>query len=374
MRWRTITVAAACMAYVAFAQVPPATRPATRPASRPATQPASQPARDYKLNREAGYRLEPGPYQVGAVTDFSLFDKPRGRRVPLIIRYPKGAPKDKPLPLIIFSHGAGGSDAAFPQLSEHWASCGYVVVHPTHSDSLELRRKQGESLSDIRRDPRNLLKIVKPLDRLADVRIIIDSIDKIEERIPALKNADGKGLIDAKHIGLAGHSAGAYTTQLALGAKIRGPRAGAPLRNLADERITAGILISGQGTTSRSFDRNSWSDIHRPMMVFAGSLDRSPITDETPASRREPYELAPPGDKYLVYIDGATHSSYGGKSMSRLSGEKPTTDLAVITETVSAATTAFWDACLKADADARKYLGSDKIVQLSDGAAEYQHK
>ncbi|GMU82614.1 MAG: hypothetical protein AMXMBFR47_24850 [Planctomycetota bacterium] len=365
---------------LAAAQDAPATRPASAPATqavstRPAaSQPASKPARDYKLNRQAGYKLEPGPYQVGADLKFSIFDKPRGRRVPLIIRYPKGAPKDKLLPLIIFSHGAGGSAAAFPQLSDHWASHGYVVVHPTHSDSLQLRRKEGESLSDIREDPRNLLKTVKPLDRLADIKLILDSIDKIEEHLPALKDAEGNGLIDRKRIGLAGHSAGAYTTQIAIGAKIRGPRARSPLRNLVDDRITAGILISGQGTTNRSFDKDSWADIRRPMMVFAGSLDRSPISDETPESRREPFEFAPPGDKYLVYIDGATHSSYAGKATSRMLGEKPTTDLAVITETVSAATTAFWDLYLKQDLDARKYLHSAELTTLSDGAAEYKRK
>lgn len=225
-------------------------------------------------------------------------------------------------------------------------------------------------------------------DRLADTSFIIDSIPAIADALNKDRPDDARLTIDETRIGMAGHSAGAYTTQVAFGAKVRGPRWGSlRLKSHADPRIDAAILISGQGTTNRSLTKDSWSDIAGPMMVIAGSLDTSPISDETPESRREPFEFAKPGDKYLIYIDGATHGSYQGKGLATMLRESPTTDIAVITAAVSSGTTAFFDRYLKAADNAedkaaanatsdaaRSYLESDALINLTSGAAEYKRK
>ncbi len=350
---------------------------------------SSKPA--FTLHPEHAYAPSAPALEV-VTLDLTLHDDARDKDLELRIRAPKTASPDQPLPLIIFSHGAGGAKDAFPDLSTHWASRGYVVVHPTHSDSIALRREKGEDLTRLRENPRNLVMDVDGPDRLADCSFIIDSI-------PAITDALNKNLpeashltIDATRIGMAGHSAGAYTTQIAFGAKVRGPRWGSlRLKSHADPRITAAILISGQGTTNRSFTKDSWSDIAGPMMVIAGSLDVSRISDETPESRREPFEYAKPGDKYLIYIDGATHGSYQGKSLTTMLRENPTTDIGIITAAVSSGTTAFFDRYLKAAANpashatgnaalssisdaARSYLESDALIKLTSGAAEYKRK
>ncbi|MBI5863673.1 MAG: hypothetical protein HZB38_04020 [Planctomycetes bacterium] len=361
--------------------VKPTRRPASRPASQPTTasQPTSQPtsasrpAREYHEDRSAGYKLEPGPYAVDLVSDFPLYDKRRDKNLPLLIRCPKNAPEKELLPLVVFSHGAGGAGDAFGEWSAHLASHGYVVVHPTHDDSLKLRRKQGEDLSALRADPNKLRESVNPAERLADVRLILDSLDKIEDKRPELKIGD-KGRIDRNRIAIAGHSAGAYTAQVALGAKVRLPRHGAALFSIGDDRIKAAVIISGQGLTNKSLSAESWKDIKKPMLVFAGSLDVVSISNETPESRRHPFEYAAPGEKYLVYIDGATHGSYQGRGLSSLLGEEPTTDVKLITDTVASATLAFLDSTLGADSKARTYLAGDGLVKLSGGAAEFKRK
>ena len=302
-----------------------------------------------------------------------LYEKRRDKNLPLLIRYPKGVPADKKLPLIIFSHGAGGSYDAFPQLSEHWASHGYVVIHPTHSDSLSLRRQRGDDLSGLRADPERLRRSVDIVDRLADISLILDSLDKIEAKVPRLRNGE-EGRIDRERIGMAGHSAGAYTTQVAYGTTIRAPRRGAPSRDLSDPRIKAAILISGQGLTNRSLTEDSWKNIRGPMMVYAGSLDVSGISNETAESRRHSYEYAPPGAKYLVYIEGATHGSYQGRGLARVLGEEPTTDVKLITDAVAIGTLAFWDAYLMKDDEALRYLASEKLTRFGGGAIEYKCK
>lgn len=356
-----------------------------QPAPPPAPQAGpSKPA--FTLHAEHAYAPAPHTLALEVITlDLTLHDEARNKDLELRIRAPKLSPSapdapHAPLPLLIFSHGAGGAKDAFPDLSAHWASRAYIVAHPTHSDSISLRREKGEDLSRLRENPRNLVMDVDGPDRLADTSFIIDSIPAISDAVNKDVADASRLTIDAARIGMAGHSAGAYTTQVAFGAKVRGPRWGSlRLKSHADPRIKAAILISGQGTTNRSLTKDSWSDITGPMMVYAGSLDVSRISDETPESRREPFDYAKPGDKYLVYIDGATHGSYQGKGLATMLRESPTTDIDIITAAVSSGTTAFFDRYLKANDEAissaaKSYLESDALIKLTSGAAEYQRK
>ena len=326
----------------------------------------------------AGYKTETGPWRAAA-QDLVLRDEKRQRDIEVTVRYPVAAPgAPGRFPLVIFSHGAGGSREAFAELTAHWASHGYVVVLPTHADSIGLRRRQGEDLSRLRRDLDSLRRDVKPLDRLADVVFLIDAIGALEQRVAGLRDEDGVGRIDRDRIGMAGHSAGALTTQMAAGVKVRGVVPGAPLeaRSVSDARIDAAILISGQGTTNRMFTDQSWSELSKPMLVITGSKDIVAIGSETPASRREPFDRAMTGDKYLVFIEGATHSSYQGKGPGlRLDREQPSdTELKTITSVTASSTLAFLDLYLKDDPAARAYLGSEALVAFSGKKATLERK
>lgn len=347
-------------------------------------------ASPFALDPAHAYVSPTSPSGVQTV-DLVLMDSGRGKQLELRIRVPKvSADAVRPLegqdaraadpvgsgrlPLVIFSHGAGGSLDAFPELSTHLASLGYVVVHPTHSDSIELRVRRGEDLSRLRENPTRLVADVDAPDRLADVSFIIDSIPALQDAINEGRDPSARITIDPERIGMAGHSAGAYTTQVAIGAKVRGLRWGGGFRARTEPRIKAGVLISGQGTTNRSLREDSWSEITTPMLVIVGSLDVSRISNETPQSRREPFEKARAGDKYLISIEGATHGSYQGRTLATMLREEPTTDVEVITAAVSSGTTAFFDRYLRGSDKAGSYLDSDAIVKLTSGAAEYQRK
>lgn len=313
-------------------------------------------------SRDGGYELNPGPFPT--VTKTHALKGGKGvAELPLRIRYPRDV--RYPVPLVIFSHGMGGSYDAFASLTDHWASQGYVVILPMHADSVRRQRRGDELL----RDPRGYRRRVDPEGRLADVRRILDSLDEIESAVTGLRLHDGRGLIDRARIAISGHSAGALTAQMAIGAKVR-TRLSPRLQNLGDARLAAAILISGQGTTTRMFTDESWSELRKPLLVITGSLDTSRASDETPESRRHPYEYAPAGDKYLLFIEGATHSSYQGsdrqaRTTNRLLGEAPAIDLEVIDGAVKSQTLAFLDAYLKRDERARDYLSRDGVKQLS---------
>lgn len=328
------------------------------------------------------YKAERGPRRVGVVEDFQLTASDREYPLPVLIRYPHPTSDAAgPFPLVVFSHGAGGSSDAFPELSEHWASHGYIVIHPTHSDSIKLRRQRGESFQNFRDDLGRIVRNVKLLERRNDVVLILDSLDAIEQAIADDVGGAGKRRrkssartaiqIDRNRIAMAGHSAGAMTTQALAGIKFnRASRS----YSFGDERIGAFIVISGQGATRRAFDKTSWSEISEPMFVITGSEDVVGVSDETPQSRRHPYEHAPPGDKYLLFIDGATHSSYAGKRTTRIVGEMPPRNIDYITDVVAFGTLAFLDAHIKNDPAARRFLKSDAITRYPGGQAEYLSK
>jgi len=319
------------------------------------------------------YKLGPGPHEVTS-TDLKLRDDARKKDLPLRVLAPTATPEAPgPFPLILFSHGLGGSRDAFPDLTRHWCSHGYIVILPTHIDSIQQRRENGEDLSHLRRDIKALERDSNPLDRIADIRFILDSLDDLESRVESLRTADNKPLIDRDRIGMAGHSAGAFTTQMVFGVKLKGLVA---MRSFADPRIDAAILISGQGTNRRALTKDSWAEINKPMMVITGSKDTARIGNETPETRQDPFRYAPPGDKYLIFIEGATHSSYTGQANAmRLDPDQPDADTLKMVEQVTASgTLAFWDAFLRADPQAREYLAGQSLPALSEGRARLDRK
>lgn len=317
-----------------------------------------------------GYKKEPGPYRTASIEKLVLKDKEQ-RTLQVTVRAPMVSGTDsKAFPLVIFSHGAGGDSGAFPDLCSHWASYGYVVVNPTHPDSVKLRLKQGEAFNPLDIGLRQqVVGRVSLRERHADVRQILDSVKDIDAALSGKTGAK----IDGKAIALAGHSAGAMTTQTLAGAKMQAGLGGRMV-GTSEPRIKAFIVISGQGADSYRFNKDSWKEITSPMLVIAGSKDTSPVEDFPPESRKHPYEYARPGDKYLVYIEGATHGSYAGKSTSRILGESPPKNIDYITDVTGFATLAFLDRYLKDEKGAKDYLESDALEGYPGGKLDYSRK
>src|SRR6266446_1669455 len=80
----------------------------------------------------AEYKKSGGPYSV-EIARYDWLDPKRDRKVPVKIYFPKAG--DGPFPVIIFSHGLGGSREGYEYLGWHWASWGYVSVHLQHLGS-----------------------------------------------------------------------------------------------------------------------------------------------------------------------------------------------------------------------------------------------
>ena len=65
--------------------------------------------------------------------DYDWLDPARQRQVPARIYLP--AAELGPCPVIVFSHGLGGSRLGYSYLGRHWASHGYATVHVQHRGS-----------------------------------------------------------------------------------------------------------------------------------------------------------------------------------------------------------------------------------------------
>jgi dienelactone hydrolase len=303
----------------------------------------------------------PGLLAVDSADDLVFHDVPRKRKVPYRVSFPAAG---GPYPVIVFSHGFGGNKDAFAAVGRHWASHGYVVIHPSHADG-QTRQSRAADTADQsalqRTRPGRLLQGLNDperiTDRVADIVLVIDCLDTLPEAVPALQ-----GRVDAKRIGVGGHSFGAYTAMLIGGVTVDlGADEG---RSFRDERVMCILPISGQGTGQQGLTGKSWAALALPMMTITGTRDRG-AGGQGVDWKTEPYQLSPPGDKYLVVIDGANHFSFGGRLGARSAG---------VTDVVTVLSTHFWDAYLKHSKSSMQYLQSDRPAQESGGAYDFQRK
>lgn len=381
-----LAIIAACIAHLALTcravaqPVAPANPAPARGTPKVATP---HPLAGPKLLIEGGYRLARGPFAVQTTNEHVLRDEEREKDLRIKVRMPqrKG---DHPemdgdvYPLILFSHGLGGSKDAFEELCDHLASHGYIVINPSHADSVQERRRQGETVT--RENARDIRRVAGDAkwERVADLTLILDSLDAIEAVVPGLRTPDGRGRTDRERVGVAGHSAGAMTTQLISGVRTH-DRENPQGVSRPDARVKASVVISGQGVNGFGVREDAWKAISIPQLIIAGSLDIASVGNETPATRRHPFEKArgqsaggPP--IYLLWIEGATHASYQGSVAVKLQRESPTTDVETIQRSVGSATLAFFDRYLRGEEPAGAYLASDIIKILSEDNAEIRRK
>ncbi len=308
-----------------------------------------------------GYKLRPGPYRVSEVRDLVLRDARRDKDVHVRIFYPEAAAR---YPVIIFSHGAGGSQNCCEALTAHWASYGYVTIQPTHEDSTVQRRDGGEENVRFMQAVRDALK-QPPLwqSRPRDISFVLDSLPELQRLAPVLA-----GKIDAQHAGVGGHSMGSFTTEAVAGALVDLP--GKPGTNLADARVKAALCLSPQGPGQFGLTETSFRTMHVPFLGVTGSQDNlGPMANAD--WHKQPFELSPAGDKYHVFIEGASHMSFISAQMSAPGRAQQADDILSYTNSVSLA---FWDAYLKNDSSAQEYLQSNGLSSFSKGAARLERR
>lgn len=268
------------------------------------------------------------------------------RRVPVKVYLPSNSPA----PVVLFSHGLGGSREGFKHGGEHWARRGYVAVfiqHPGSDESVWRKAGIGQRMTAMR-DAASAQNLVL---RLEDVKAVIDYLERVERGDESV-TGEAKRLqsrMDLQHIGMSGHSFGAITTQM-----VSGQSPVVPGQHPTDPRIKAAVVLSPSppkiGQPERYF-----SQVSIPWLLMTGTQDTSPIGDQTAESRLKVFPALPNGSKYEVVFDGGTHAFLGERSSGPSAGKEAASH-ARATEALS---TAFWDAYLLGDAHARQWLDGD---------------
>jgi pimeloyl-ACP methyl ester carboxylesterase len=166
---------------------------------------------------------------------FDWQDEGRSRAVPVRLYLPNATVYGaKPVPLIVFSHGLGGSRNGYQYLGRYWASHGFASLHVQHigSDN-SLWRGNPFGLTY------RLSQAAKDTEAMARAKDVSFALTELLA-LPAMA-----GRLDANRIVAAGHSYGANTTMLLAGAAVphQGEK-GNEILNLRDPRIKAAMLLS----------------------------------------------------------------------------------------------------------------------------------
>jgi predicted dienelactone hydrolase len=299
-------------------------------------------------------------HPVDTFEDLSFVDESRKRTLPMRVYLPH---ERSAAPVVLFSHGLGGSRAGSAYLGFHWAGRGYVAVflqHPGSDESVWRDVPVRERLSKLQAAAGG----PEFLDRVQDVSAVIAQLERWHAEPGHLLH----GRLNLTAVGMSGHSFGAITTQAVSGQSF--PAIAARLVGLQPHpRIKAAVLMSPSppkvGTAESAF-----SKVTLPWLLMTGTHDGGPIGNITPESRLLVYPALPAGQKYELVLDQAEHSVFTER---RLPGEQrdrnPKHHPAIV-----AISTAFWDAMLKSDEQAREWLNGDRVRSVLEPPDRWQTK
>lgn len=292
-------------------------------------------------------RSAPGPHAVTNLVETWADPARGGRQVPVKAWLPADAPG--PCPVVLFSHGLGGSRDGYEYFGRHLASHGYLSLHVQHAGSdreflaetLRDRRSPMAAMQRAASDPSNAIH------RPQDLSFALD-------RAIAASKAGGpwKGKVDPSRVGVAGHSFGAYTALAIAGQSFAGnPR-------FRDPRIRAAVVMSPPANAP---SERQFGAITIPVLLMTGTLDASPIGNSGPAARKRVFSLLSGAEAYLLDLDGGDHMVFSGRGAAGQGGLLPGTTGdrsrdATFQACIKATSLAFLDAWLRDDAEARRWL------------------
>jgi pimeloyl-ACP methyl ester carboxylesterase len=238
------------------------------------------------------------------ILDFEWRDPSRDRIVPVRIYLPAGA---GPKPLVMFSHGLGGSRMGYSYLAKHLAAAGYICVHPQHAGS-DRAVWTGNPFSTFG----NLSKAAgdeNAIDRAKDITFVLN------ELLTGAASALFANQINPQWLAMAGHSYGANTTLLISGATVQ--RAQGQIFNLGDPRFKCAVVISAPPFHGAGDMNPILGGIAIPTLHITGTEDviRVPGYGSSLPARIDVFNATSCNNEYakrkhLFVFDGATHGVF----------------------------------------------------------------
>jgi len=284
--------------------------------------------------------------------DLTVHDSERKRDIPIRFYLPS---RKSPVPVILFSHGLGGSRKGSAYLGKHWAGCGYVAVFLQHPGS-DISVWKGKPAKQRMAAMRKAANAQNFMLRVKDVPAVLDRLqqwNRDEEHVLV-------GRMNLQSVGMSGHSFGAVTTQALSGQRTVRGRSITP-----DARIDAAVIMS-PSSPRRDAPQAAFGRVAIPWLLMTGTKDLSRIGGADMESRLAVFPALPPGNKYELVLDRAEHSAFTDRALSvnREEPRNPNHHRAIL-----ALTTAFWDTYLLNEAAALEWLrgaGPKSVLEEND--------
>jgi len=232
--------------------------------------------------------------------ELEWFDDSRQRAIPVLYYAPKQRLTSDKMPLIVFSHGLGGSRDRYAYLGKYWASQGFVSLHLQHIGS-DRQIWRGSRLTL----PFRLMSAAgdeEALARVADVKFALTT----------LLASDYSAHIDQKKIVMAGHSYGANTSMLLVGAKVE---RSAALPALRDPRFSAALLISAPPFYDGEPLEEVLAAVTVPTLHITNTMDEIEVPGfhSAPSDRIDLYQAMGGNYKVLAVFHGGNHNIFSGR-------------------------------------------------------------
>ena len=304
---------------------------------------------------DAGYDPLRVPKTEPVVKDMTVTDEKRSREIPIKVYLPT---QETPAPVVIFSHGLGGSREGSKFLGVHWAKRGYAAVFLQHPGS-DAGVWKGQPIGDRMSKLKGAANLEQFKNRVEDVPAVLDQLEKW--------NTEGQPLakrLDLKRIGMSGHSFGAVTTQAVSGQEF--PRG----RSFTEPRIKAAVVMSPSGPRNAMPAKTSFGKVSIPWLLMTGTKDDVPIFKLDADTRLAVFPALPNGNKYELILKDAEHSVFTDRALPGEKGQRnPKHHPAIL-----AITTAFWDAYLKDEPAAKAWLDGDAVKGVLEKEDSWKKK
>lgn len=240
------------------------------------------------------------------VIDFDWADTLRSRAVPARLYWPTNIGPGSRVPLVVFSHGMGGSRRGYSYLGRYWAARGIASLHVQHTGS-DSALWVGNPLTVVDRLQRAAHES-EAVARVWDLRFALDRV--------LLGGIGPYGAqIDRRRIVAAGHSYGANTALLAVGARVMRDGQWVEAR---DPRFAAAIVISAPPFYGETDLAPVLSKITVPTLHVTATNDVIEIPGyySPAADRLAIFDAMASPRKLLAVFEGGSHSIFTDRSFT----------------------------------------------------------
>jgi len=302
------------------------------------------------VSAQADDRADPGPHQVSVVEGEWKDDDREGRSVLWKCYLP--ADLKAPAPVVLFSHGAGGSRQTNGMLGRHLASHGFAALHLQH---------EGSDNRAVRANPRSMSARFDPKasePRFRDIAFVVNKLKK-PDRLGELQ-----GRIDPDRIGMSGHSYGGLTAQVVAGQFVNGFD-----QKLAIPELKGAFILSPSPPRPLyGHNNDSFTNMLMPLFSVTGTEDEAPGREFAVKDRRILFDRTSNVDQWLLTLNGGTHFTFSGEEklppVARLfPGMEDDPNLAANHRLIRAAALAFWQVTLQDDKQAKRYLDEGEFAK-----------